>query len=101
VAWQLWSHKILRWTVPFFLLTLFASSLVLAWSQRSPIYAIALGAQVGLYLLALVAMLHRKLEHRLIFRIPLFFANVNLSILVAWGRFLAGNRQVTWEPSRR
>jgi len=101
VAWQLWSHKILRWTVPFFLLTWFGSSIVLAWNHRSPIYTAALVAQVALYLLALAAVLHRELEHRLIFRIPLFFANVNLSILVAWGRFLAGNRQVTWEPSRR
>jgi len=100
-AWQLWSHKILRWTVPFFLLTLFGSSLALTIQGRSPIYTLALAAQVGLYLLAAVAMVHRELESRLIFRIPLFFANVNLSILVAWGRFLAGNRQVTWEPSRQ
>ena len=100
-AWQLWSHKILRWTVPFFLLTCFASSLVLVLRGSSPVYTVALAGQVGLYLLALIAMLHRELERRLIFRIPLVFANVNLSILVAWGRFLAGNRQVTWEPSRR
>jgi glycosyltransferase involved in cell wall biosynthesis len=101
VAWQLWSHKILRWTVPFFLLTLFGSSAVLAARGAAPIYACALAGQVAVYLLALAALLHRELEQMLIFRLPLFFANVNLSILVAWGRFLAGNRQVTWEPSRR
>jgi cellulose synthase/poly-beta-1,6-N-acetylglucosamine synthase-like glycosyltransferase len=101
VAWQLWSHKVLRWTVPFFLLTLFGASVGLTIMGRSPFYALALAAQVGLYFLAIVATLHRELEARTIFRIPLFFANVNLSILVAWGRFLAGSRQVTWEPSRQ
>jgi hypothetical protein len=101
IAWQLWSHKILRWTVPFFLLTLLGSSVWLTARGGAPIYGIACAAQVALYLLALAGGLHRELERRLIFRIPLFFTNVNLSILVAWGRFLAGNRQVTWEPSRR
>jgi len=98
-AWQVWSHKILRWTVPFFLLTLLGSSAVLA--GRGAIYAAALAAQIGLYSLALAAFLDRRLETRLIFRLPLFFANVNLSILVAWVRYLTGGRQVTWEPSRR
>jgi glycosyltransferase involved in cell wall biosynthesis len=101
VAWQLWSHKVLRWTVPFFLVTLLGSSIWLAARGSAPIYGLACAAQLALYLLALAAVLHRELDELLIFRIPLFFANVNLSILVAWGRFLAGNRQVTWEPSRR
>jgi hypothetical protein len=43
----------------------------------------------------------RPLEALAIFRIPLFFTNVNLSILLAWFRFLGGSRQVTWEPTRR
>jgi cellulose synthase/poly-beta-1,6-N-acetylglucosamine synthase-like glycosyltransferase len=99
VAWQLWSHKILRWTVPFFLVILLVSSAVLA--RQGAFYAVALGAQLALYALALAAYLNRRLENRLIFRIPLFFTNVNLSILVAWIRYLSGSRQVTWEPSRR
>jgi cellulose synthase/poly-beta-1,6-N-acetylglucosamine synthase-like glycosyltransferase len=98
-AWQLWSHKILRWTVPFFLITLFVSSAVLA--ARGGLYTLAFGAQAAIYALALVAMANRRLETLLVFRLPLFFANVNLSILVAWIRYLSGSRQVTWEPSRR
>jgi cellulose synthase/poly-beta-1,6-N-acetylglucosamine synthase-like glycosyltransferase len=98
-AWQLWSHKILRWTVPFFLLGLLVSSAALAASGI--VYAAAFAAQIALYALAVAAFLNRRLETRLIFRLPLFFANVNLSILVAWVRYLSGSRQVTWEPSRR
>jgi glycosyltransferase involved in cell wall biosynthesis len=98
-AWQLWSHKVLRWTVPFFLVTLFIASLALA--ERHWFYGAVLAGQVVVYLLALAAVLVRPLETRLLFRLPLFFANVNLSILVAWARYLRGARQVTWEPSRR
>ncbi len=99
VAWQLWSHKIMRWTVPFSLVTLFITSAAL--SGRGLIYLLAGGGQLALYLLALAALLDRRLESRLLFRIPLFFTNANLSILVAWCRYLAGARPVTWEPSRR
>ncbi len=98
-AWQLWSHKVLRWTVPFFLVTLFIASLALA--ERHWFYGAVLAGQVVVYLLAFAAVVIRPLETRLLFRLPLFFANVNLSILVAWARFLRGSRQVTWEPSRR
>jgi len=99
VAWQLWSHKVLRWTVPFFLVGLFVAAAALA--GRHVIYALALVAQAALYAFALAAYLDRRLEAKSLFRIPLFFTNVNLSILVAWVRFLSGARQVTWEPSRR
>jgi cellulose synthase/poly-beta-1,6-N-acetylglucosamine synthase-like glycosyltransferase len=100
-AWQLWSHKVMRWTVPFFLVTLFASSAALAIGGAGPLYLAALAAQLALYALALLAYLDRRLESKLLFRIPLFFTNVNLSILIAWFRYLSGARQVTWEPSRR
>lgn len=98
-AWQLWSHKILRWTVPFFLITLFGSAVALA--PQGGVYVAAIAAQLAIYLLALAAFIDRRLEALLVFRLPLFFANVNLSILVAWIRYLRGSRQVTWEPSRR
>ena len=34
-------------------------------------------------------------------KIPLYFVTVNLAILVAWGRYLKGNRMVMWAPSER
>ncbi|MGD8394532.1 MAG: glycosyltransferase family 2 protein, partial [Candidatus Eiseniibacteriota bacterium] len=98
-AFRLWSHKVLRWTVPFFLLLLLVASLVLAAHSR--FHAAALVAQLVFYALALAGYLHRGLEVFPFVKIPLFFTNVNLSILSAWFRFLAGGRQVTWEPTQR
>ncbi len=99
VALRLWSHKVLRWTVPFFLLLLFIASAALAPTHR--FYALVLAAQVAFYALALAGYINRRLEARALFRLPLFFAGVNLSILLAWVRFARGARQVTWEPTRR
>jgi cellulose synthase/poly-beta-1,6-N-acetylglucosamine synthase-like glycosyltransferase len=99
VALRLWSHKVLRWTVPFFLVLALLSSLLLAPGSR--FYSLALAAQVAFYVCALLGYVNRRLESQVIFRVPLFFANVNLSILLAWIRYLRGARQVTWEPTRR
>jgi hypothetical protein len=98
-ALRLWSHKVLRWTVPFFLLTALVASAVLA--PASGFYRLMLGLQLAFYALALAGFAVRRLEAWPIFKIPLFFTNVNLSILMAWLRFLSGSRQVTWEPTRR
>jgi hypothetical protein len=98
-AFRLWSHKVLRWTVPFFMLLLLVVSAVLAADSR--FHAFALSAQLGFYALALAGYLVRGLVVLPFVKIPLFFTNVNLSILAAWIRFLAGARQVTWEPTHR
>src|SRR5438445_2020563 len=50
VSFQLWSHKVSRWLVPFFLLALLTSNLLL-W--RSPSYRVILGVQVLFYTLTL------------------------------------------------
>jgi len=99
VALRLWSHKVLRWTVPFFLVVLLGASIALSGHDR--FYAVAAAAQLAFYALAVAGFVNRRLEARALFRLPLFFAAVNLSILMAWMRFAQGSRQVTWESTRR
>jgi glycosyltransferase involved in cell wall biosynthesis len=96
---QLWSHKVLRWAVPFLLLLLLGSSVLLA---ESPFFAAILGLQVFFYGLALGAHarlmdLHRTLPGK----IALYFSIVNVALFVAWIRYAAGTRQELWTPSRR
>ena len=54
-AFQVWSHKIMRWGVPWFML-LFAIATLLLQGQGA-IYTVALVAQVGFYALALAGWL--------------------------------------------
>jgi hypothetical protein len=93
-AWQLASHKVCRWLVPFAMMTALVSNVLLA--TQSGWYATLLGAQAGFY--AAVAggwTGSRRL------RIPYFFFLANLAILMAWFRYARGERMVAWNPSER
>ncbi|MBL8074609.1 MAG: glycosyltransferase family 2 protein [Nitrospira sp.] len=98
-AWQLVSHKLCRWVVPFAMVTALLSNAVLA--TTSTLYALLLVGQVGFYGIALGGMLSRPLLKLSLVRLPSFFLLVNLSILQAWIRYWAGERLVAWEPSKR
>lgn len=98
-SFALWSHKILRWSAPFFLLTAFASSLILA---ASPLYFAAFAAQAVFYGGALAALAEWGSIHRSLFgKVALYFSSVNAAILTAWCRYGMGVRLELWTPSRR
>lgn len=96
---QMFSHKLCRWLVPLFLIAAFVSNLVLV--QSGLIYQVTLAAQVALYLLSLGAFLLRRFQNVIVFKVPFFFVMFNLSILVAWYKYLTGQEYVTWEATKR
>jgi cellulose synthase/poly-beta-1,6-N-acetylglucosamine synthase-like glycosyltransferase len=98
-AFELWSHKLLRWLAPLFLVALLASALALT---MTPFYRFAFVAQVLFYLFALAALrewasIHRSLPGK----IALYFSSVNAAILAGWWRYRRGVRQEIWTPSHR
>jgi glycosyltransferase involved in cell wall biosynthesis len=98
-AWQLFSHKLCRWLVPFAMILALAANGYLALS--SPLYRALLAAQAGFYALALTYIGTRRLPRFGMLRIPSFFVMVNVSILDAWLRYFRGQRIVSWNPSKR
>ncbi|MFU8878472.1 MAG: glycosyltransferase, partial [Wenzhouxiangellaceae bacterium] len=98
-AFQVWSHKVMRWAVPWFLLLLFVTSLVLA--PQGGIYAALLVAQLLGYGLALLGWLRPAARSNGLVRLAFYFCQVNLAMADALVRFLRGERIVTWEPSKR
>lgn len=98
-AWLLLSHKLVRWLVPFMLIAAILSNLALA--DRGG-YGVLLALQIGFY--ALAALAYRGvagLQDTAPGRVALFFVMVNAAILVAWIRYLKGERQELWTPSER
>lgn len=98
-AFLLGSHKLLRWTVPFFLVGALVSAAVL-W--QSPLFLAALMAQVLAYAVAYAA--YRQwggLQNGMPGKVALYFVSANVSILVAWIRYFQGVRQELWTPSAR
>ena len=98
-AFALFSHKVMRWAVPFFLLIALVSPL---WLLDSPLYLAAFVAQVAFYGVALLAF--RGWCHLHVWmpgRVALYFSSVNAAILAAWIQYGRGVRQEIWTPSAR
>jgi len=98
-AVQLWSHKILRYLVPVFLIAIFISSGFLA--ARHPLYAAVFALQVGFYLVALVSALLEKIGWNVrLLALPQYFVITNLASLIAFVKFISGESYTRWEPHR-
>ena len=98
-AWQLFSHKLCRWLVPFAMIGALMSNIVLA--TQSTWYRVLMVAQGIFYVLAAAYASCHWMPKNNLFRLPSFFVLVNLSILDAWIRYVRGDRVFRWEPSKR
>jgi cellulose synthase/poly-beta-1,6-N-acetylglucosamine synthase-like glycosyltransferase len=97
VSFQLFSHKILRWLVPFFLVILYASSLVLA---HHPLFRYFFVLQTLFYAWALLSMavpLHRRWK---ILGIPLYFCLLNAAAFCSVIEVIRGKKYVVWQTVR-
>lgn len=100
-AFALWSHKVMRWLAPLFLVGALASALALAMAGQ-PLYAAAFAAQALFYLAAVAAFRQwAGLHTTLVGKVALYFTSVNLAILAGWWRYASGVRQEIWTPSTR
>jgi cellulose synthase/poly-beta-1,6-N-acetylglucosamine synthase-like glycosyltransferase len=96
-AFQLASHKLLRFLAPILLVVgLVASALV-----GEPLYYAAFAAQAAFYLLAYASGIVPRLQQQRLVRVAHFFTMVQVAMLMAWVKYAMGQQQVTWEPSRR
>ena len=98
-AFQVWSHKIMRWGVPWFMLVFAVSTLML--QEQGVIYTLALIAQLAFYALALAGLLSLNLRENTVIKIVFFFVQTNLALAQAALSFLSGKRMSVWTPSQR
>jgi len=99
-ATVLWSHRVLRWLVPVFLLVLFGSNIPLAWTHGG-VFALALLGQSALYGAGVLGALLERARIRVPgLVVPLYFCLVNLAPLIAIANLLRGERKVVWETGR-
>ena len=117
-SWQLFSHKLCRWLVPFLLISAFISNVVIMFNSV-PLFCIFI-LQISFYSLALYYYKKQTTINRLettpfinnskfkiqnllasISKLCYFFITVNTSIFVAWLKYIKGERATFWEPSKR
>jgi cellulose synthase/poly-beta-1,6-N-acetylglucosamine synthase-like glycosyltransferase len=98
IAASLWSHKLLRWFVPYFLMALFTSNIFL---YHVPFYRAVFLAQLVFYGTGLIGFALR--DNRLAFPlfIPMSFCLVNLASLVGTAKCLFGRTSGKWKPLRK
>jgi glycosyltransferase involved in cell wall biosynthesis len=98
-AFQVWSHKIMRWGVPWFMLVFAVSTLLL--QGQGGIYRLALFAQLIFYAIALLGWISARSRENALVRLVFFFVQTNLALAQAVMSFMLGKRMTVWTPSRR
>ncbi|HST52879.1 MAG TPA: glycosyltransferase family 2 protein [Pyrinomonadaceae bacterium] len=98
-AVEIISHKVLRYAVPLFLaLILFASG---ALAVRELFFAAVFAAQVCFYLAAAAGWALERAGLRLrLLALPHYFVLANAAVVLAFYKFLRGERYARWEPIR-
>jgi cellulose synthase/poly-beta-1,6-N-acetylglucosamine synthase-like glycosyltransferase len=99
-AFQLASHKLLRFAAPLLLVVaLVASSVGVA--RGDSLLGALLGLQAAFYLAGAVGGSVPVLQRHPAVRVAHFFTMVQWAMLLAWGKYVSGQQQTTWEPSKR
>ncbi len=98
-AVKLWSHKVLRWLVPFMLILLFISNLFLL--SEGPLYLLALVLQLAFYGLAVVGFINRDNDSQpAVLHVPYYFCLVNYAGAMGLIEGFLGKSYVTWTTAR-
>jgi cellulose synthase/poly-beta-1,6-N-acetylglucosamine synthase-like glycosyltransferase len=93
----LWSHKLLRWLVPYLLLALvFANVALLGHSLFRAFFAL----QAAFYAIAFGGFVRRTRSLPLPWSVPASFCIVNLAALLGTLRCMAGRTSGQWTPER-
>lgn len=98
-AFQVFSHKLMRWGVPWFLIALLIVSVLMA--DNGWIYQLALVGQILFYLTALFGHISERLRSNPVVKLVYFFVQVNVALLESAVKFFSGTRMTTWKPSAR
>ena len=98
-AFQVWSHKIMRWGVPWFMAIFLVLTILL--QGQGFIYTLALIAQLTFYAVAIFGWFSKTLRENTVVKIIFFFVQTNIALAQATFLFLLGKRMTVWTPSKR
>ena len=106
-AWQLWSHKVVRYASPVLWLGALSTNVALATSNdvalalEGPFYLALLAGQCAVLAAGLLGFVLQSRRRELgLLGQPYYFLLTNVASLIATLRYLQGERMVTWQPIR-
>jgi cellulose synthase/poly-beta-1,6-N-acetylglucosamine synthase-like glycosyltransferase len=99
ISFQLFSHKVLRWMIPFMLPLLLVSNFLLIGEL---FYNLCFIVQVLFYLGAGAGyLLDRSGRKAKLLALPLYYCVVNAASITAFFRILKGKKSIVWETVRQ
>ena len=100
VAFCFFSHKVLRWIVPFLVMLTLGTSLAL--SGRFLVYRVLALLQLGVMVIPVIDLFLRKNQiHAVPLRFISHFILMNLALLAGFIRYAGGIKSNVWKPTRR
>ncbi|MEX0968022.1 MAG: glycosyltransferase [Bacteroidia bacterium] len=100
LSFSFFSHKVLRWLGPFFILVALLGSGML--SGQNQFYRLAFIVQLVLIAIPVLDLLFRKLGlHLVLLRFISHFYLMNLALLTGFLRFIYGVESNIWKPTQR
>ena len=99
IGFAFFSHKILRWLCPFFLILALGANLL---CLESPAYVALLSAQLAFYLVSLAGALvpGQGIVGRLV-RLPAMFTSMNVALLIGFWNWLFSQQRGVWQRTAR
>ncbi len=98
LLFQYLSHKLFRWLMPYFLLALYISNILIL--NKHQFYLISFILQSVFYLLSIFGIIYDRSNFNL-FTIPKYFVVSNTAMLIGTIKGLLNTQQVTWEKFKR
>ena len=93
-AFELISHKVIRWLQPFFLIAIFISNIFLL--DKLP-FLIFFLLQSLLYVLGILGLIFESISF---FKLPAYFLGMNLALIISWINLIRGKNFEIWQPLR-
>jgi hypothetical protein len=98
-AWQIWSHKVLRYLCFVFLMVAYVANLLI-WAE-SILYKIAFVLQTACYIGALISVILERMDRKIyILYFFHYFVILNIAAGHAFLKFIMGKKQVMWTPRK-
>jgi hypothetical protein len=98
IAFQLLSHKVMRWCIPVFLLSIMAGSILLSFI---PLFRFLLFMQVAFYVFAFASLMVPAIRRWRPLSLPLYFCTINAAFLLGMLHVISGHHFTVWQPQRR
>lgn len=100
ISYALWSHKILRWFSPIFLITLFITSFILY--EENYFFKVILISQLVFYVTAMLGYLLFLFRIKITaFLLPLYFLLTNIALFLGLVKFIFNKHTSFWNSIPR